>query len=412
MSGVSLLVVLLVLAYLGSVGSQKGFFSTHSYALYLLLGFLLGPSVLGLLESEAIADFGVVQQVGASWLALIVGLRFQLGRRSVARLISATTSSLFLAAVTGACTYVAVTRWWLYSHAQALLLSIGVACLHGATHSLCRPALGDSADAQPPVSRALRQLSTPSTLVAVPLLAAVLALGPDHGLIGFGAPTRVFVTLGTGVVLGVLGAALLGREFRSAQSFGLLLGMTLLGSGAANRVGLSTVALCFTLGLALNAASRQRDELRALLDSSESAVVLPVALLTGASVKLLVAPALLALGLLALRLVLHLFVGNAFRAVHRDVRPSGALVGLVFLMPGSWLLAATVELSSIGNGLGPVLLTVGVILAALGEIVALPRLTRILSSASEMDDEHTSPTAAATPGQPETSDPAVSKVAP
>src|SRR5690606_19176812 len=124
-----------------------------------------------------------------------------------------------------------------------------------------------------------------TVLLPVVGAAVLLAVAPGHGLLNHSIAARVGVTLATGAVLGLLAVALLGREFRSAESWGLLLGLTLLGSGAAERVGLSAVSVAFVLGLTVAVLSPHRADIRAMITPTEPSVLLPIALLAGAAVR-------------------------------------------------------------------------------------------------------------------------------
>src|SRR6185295_19079907 len=82
-----------------------------------------------------------------------------------------------------------------------------------------------------------------SSIVPVVTLAFLLVLLPHEGVhLPIGA--RLGATLGIGVVLGIDAAVLLGREFRQNESWGILIGTTLLAMGVAVRLGLSPLSAC------------------------------------------------------------------------------------------------------------------------------------------------------------------------
>ena len=79
MSSVALLVGLLVLAYIGSIlvgGRAIRGYGLPSGAEYVLLGFVLGPDALGVIERSTIDVFEPIAVVGLAWLALVVGVDY------------------------------------------------------------------------------------------------------------------------------------------------------------------------------------------------------------------------------------------------------------------------------------------------------------------------------------------------
>ena len=93
------------------------------------------------------------------------------------------------------------------------------------------------------------------------------------------------MSLGLGIVLGLTATLLLGREFRRDESWGILLGTSLLGTGAAARLNLSPISTTFAMGLTLAIVSRHRLDIKAMVTPTEKPVLLPVVLLAGASVN-------------------------------------------------------------------------------------------------------------------------------
>src|SRR4051812_41312419 len=79
MNAILLLVGLLVLSYLGSflVGGRtiRGA-GLPSGIEYVVLGFVLGPHVLGILGRDLLGAFEPIAQVALGWLALVIGLDF------------------------------------------------------------------------------------------------------------------------------------------------------------------------------------------------------------------------------------------------------------------------------------------------------------------------------------------------
>jgi hypothetical protein len=89
-----------------------------------------------------------------------------------------------------------------------------------------------------------------------------------------------------GMVLGLTSALLLSGLSHVTESWSVLLGAALLGTGIAWRLGLSPVTALFAMGVCLSLASRHGAELRELLASTEPGVLLPMLLLAGALLRL------------------------------------------------------------------------------------------------------------------------------
>jgi len=236
-SGAWLLVGLIALAYVGSLTSSRSrLLVSRAGAVYLVLGFSLGPSAAAVLERTTIDDFHVVAQVGASWLALLAGLGWENAAR---RALGRASLGVLLTACVGV--GVAAAAWFGLAELTALpqldraLLSAGAGLCYCASGAPIAVHEARTAAAAGPLTRAVLDVTRASSFVPAVALAALFAFAPGHGLAEYSTAFRVAATLTTGTVLGVIAALLLGREFRQNESWGLLLGVSLLGGGAAIR---------------------------------------------------------------------------------------------------------------------------------------------------------------------------------
>ncbi|HUK63948.1 MAG TPA: hypothetical protein VLV15_11455, partial [Dongiaceae bacterium] len=297
MNGLVLLLGLLVLSYIGSflvAGRSLTGFGLPSGSEYLVLGFCVGPHVLGLVEGSMLGAFDPLADVALGWLAMLLGLHYAFGSRRPTR-ITSVVAACFVALLTAASVAAALlfVAWkvvpvppgdpWIWA------AGIGIACAETTPHAV-RWVI-ERKRATGPLSRLLSELA--DTDDVVPLLATAVLFVPmhEHRLpllipeLGWAG-----VTLGLGVLCGVVAAALLGREFRLHESFGVLLGTSLFGIGLAARLGLSILALMFAMGLTLAALSRHRDEIVAMVAPTERAILLPALVLAGARVEPRAAP--------------------------------------------------------------------------------------------------------------------------
>jgi hypothetical protein len=384
MSGpMGLLLGLLLLAYLG-----RGRWGSPSGAEAVLLGLLLGPLILGVIESSWLVAFKPMFVVGASWLALIAGLGY--GRSATQR----EAGLAFLGALlTGAVAVgVALVVWFLVAQrglpqVEALSLAAGAGIVSSATthHGLRWVVV--RYNAQGPLTYALIDLTRLSPLWPAVGLALLCAEAPGTEFGTLPSAARFVLTLLLGAVLGVLAALLLGREFRKDESWGILLGTALLGSGICVRLGLSAVAALFGCGLTIALVSAQRAEIRSLLVPTHRAVLLPVALLAGASLPAMTWQhvALLTAVTLVARLSLDLVRGRivvAFAKVKSNVSP---WLGAGLFSTGGFTLAAALELNwRLGAELGGLLLWLAAIGNVLGEVLGPPLLRSALQRAGEL----------------------------
>ncbi|HYO97695.1 MAG TPA: potassium transporter Kef [Polyangiaceae bacterium] len=413
MSAIGLLLGLLVLAYFGSilVGDRtiRGF-GLPSGAEYLLLGFVLGPEVLGVITRSLITSFEPMLVVGAAWLALVAGIGYgQVGPRRV-RVGRAVVGALFgLLVGAGVCGAVFWALRFSPTSASLSLLdrlllsaSSGVVLSETTRHTVRWVA--ERHGAKGTLLDTLADHARASVLVPAMVLAVVFAAAPGGGLPGPVA-LRVGVTLGVGVLLGWVASLLLGREFRRDESWGIFLGTSLLGMGVSARLGLSAVSTIFTMALTMSAVSPHRAELKAMVAPTEKPVLLPIAVLTGAFVDLGAAsfiPLLVAAGIGG-RLVLELARGAIVAAAVPSARSAGPLLGLGMLSTGAFTLAAAIGLAlRLPPPLGPSVLVLASAGVLVGELLGPVLLRRALERAQEIVPgvSHTPPPPSVDPGAP------------
>jgi hypothetical protein len=236
----------------------------------------------------------------------------------------------------------------------------------------------------------LADMARASALVPVLAIAVLAAIAPHAPLTSFAPPLRLAAGLGIGIVMGLVAAVLLGREFRRDESWGILLGATLLASGVAMRLGLAAVATLFTLGLTLAIASRHRLELKFMIQPTEKPVLLPVVLAAGACVDFDAFPklGLVVAAALVARLAAELVRGFLLSAFLKPARAAGPRIGLGMVSTGSMSLALAFVLSV--RVPGPAASAVLLIAAAgvlLGEFIGPAELRRALERAKETHAE-------------------------
>jgi len=377
-----LLFFLLLIASLGSfLMGERGVRGRGlpSGSEWVVLGFVLGPSLLGVLNSQDLELFAPVSAVAVGWIALLAGISFGTdGARRVPlpRMALGLLSALLCGAV------VALAVWATLEHLPA-----AGATLPGARDRLlvalgCGAALAASAQqavrwaavrlgARGPLTVLLGDLAHSDELVPIAAAGLVIATDTSRGL-----PAMPGLGLLLGAGLGLLTALLLGREMRRSWMWALLFGISLLAAGVAVQLDLSLLATLFALGFFAALASPLRSEVRRIPAEVEGTIVLPALFIAGTRVSLgetailVVVAAALAARLLgkALASLVPLAASPAARRsgpalawALDSAGPLNVAVGLAFQLRypgpvGNTVLAAAAAAAVVGEFVGPVAL--------------------------------------------------------
>ncbi len=391
MSPVLVLVGLLALSYAGSFlagGRTLRGAGLPSSVEYVALGFLLGPHALGILGHELVSTFEPLAQVALGWLALVIGLDF--GRTDARR---AGAGGMALGLLSGALTGGAVgAAVWFYStklrhvppSVDLVLLAGGVGAAGAETTRHAIRWASERHGASGKLTRLISDFAHADDLVPLVGMAVLFSLAPLS--LARAKPTLwvwVAITIGLGVSLGIMTAVHIGRELRVAQTWGVLLGTSVLGLGVAVRLGMSVLSVLFFMGWTTAALCQHRKALRAMVAPVERSVVLPALVLAGAHVDFRARPDLAAILLVAIaaRIVAKLVFGavlalpyRASPALGAGLLSSGALsmgIGLAFAIrfPGP---------------LGDTVLATAFVSCIVGEIVGPLTLRRVLRDAGEI----------------------------
>ncbi|WP_437961542.1 cation:proton antiporter [Sorangium sp. So ce119] len=395
MNAIWLLMGLLVLSYLGSslVGGRvlRGI-GLPSGAEYVVLGFVVGPSALGLLEPSSLAAFEPVAGVALGWLALVVGLDFGfVGNRRVrpSRMALCVLMSIATGCAVAAAVWFAAARGApSLERDERVLLAAGVGAVSAETtrHAVLWVTQRYSASGK--LSDLIADIADCDDLGPLLMMGGAFALVPQataHWPLPFWGWT--IVTALIGVVLGLIAVVLLGTDFRLIQSWGVLLGTSLLTIGTSARVGLSPLLATFAMGVTIAAVSPHREEIVAMVAPTERPVILPALLLAGAHVNPKAAPFLpwiVAIALVA-RALGKLATGLVFRVASPDAREASPWLGLGLLSSGA--VAMSVGLAFALRFPGPVghtVLFAAAAAAVFGEFVGPQALRATLRKAGEL----------------------------
>ncbi|MFO0659093.1 MAG: potassium transporter Kef [Polyangiaceae bacterium] len=294
MTAIGVLMALLLLAYLGSFlvsGRSVRGFGLPSGSEYLALGAIVGPPVLGMIRRSALLDFEPIVDVLVGWLALIVGLDFGFSGKSRVKirslvggsLLAASTFSIVFGAIFGLLALTPKYHGLVGSDRFVLAGGVAAACTE-TTRNAVRWVV-ERYGAKGPVSSVIAELTDCDHIVPILATAAIFALQPSSTR-AFGANIPFWgwalATLVLGMIVGATASLLLGREFRVDESWGVLLGSSVMAIGIAARVGLSPLATMFITGITVSALTSHRAQIRRMVDPTEQAAQLPTLLLAGA----------------------------------------------------------------------------------------------------------------------------------
>lgn len=287
MTAVSLLLILLLVAFVGgqwSSDGRRGALGTASGIEYVLLGLVLGPSVLGTLDSEVLLEFEPVSLLALGWIALGYGVDCgsdQQLMRPKNVLLSTTVSACLMGAS-------AVCIYWLTPSLDVRERLKWSACLGLVAASSARDAVRAAiarCEQKGALCAWLQRTAVADDAPALLALPFVFAwFHPAFSVHGLPVPAAVMAAcaLALGLLLGLMVAWLTARSHAEVERWTLLLGSAWLATGLSDCLGLGAMGVCFALGLALSAGTADSGRLRQSLDATDGSVVPPALVLAGA----------------------------------------------------------------------------------------------------------------------------------
>lgn len=407
MTSIWALMGLLVLAYMGSFlfgGQSIRGFGLASSAEYVVLGFVLGPHALGILDRTTLAGFDPVMNVAIGWLALVIGLDYGFvdQKRVRARsMLAGTLAALFTGGVIFGSVFF-LLRWLPPAPGiERVLLAGGVAaaCAETTRHAIRWVSLRHGAKG--PVSRLIAEAADADDLVAILATAILFALHPA-GQAPWNLPawSWVALSLGLGAVMGLTAALLLGRDFRLDASWGALLGTSLLTIGLSAQLGLSPLTTLFAMGATMTTVSRHRFEVGEMVAPTERAVLLPALLLAGARIDLSATSALpwIITLTIVMRMVAKTLAGLAMRPLFPV--PVSSLLGLGMISTGGLCMSIGLAFALRFPGpVGDTVLATAAAVTVFGEFFGPSTLRTVLQRAGEVADPAPQAGATSTPAR-------------
>ena len=395
---------LLLLAFFGSavVGRRGAPVGLASRAEFLVLGFVLGPHALGLLDVRSVEAIDPVSTVAIAWLALVVGLDFGfVGRRRLLlpRIALGFFSTVLVGFGVGLVVHSLVVRTTALRGTDAIVLAGGVGTVCAQTTRSAVQSVTKRLRARGPLTELMLDLADTADFAPIVATAVLFSLSHGHAVLPGGdhagrmamlnLPFYAWtgVTALLGLVLGGAAAALLGKEFRLEESWGVLLGIGLAAAGLATRVGLSSLMTMFAMGLSISLISAHRRALSQMLAPTEQAVMLPLLLVAGARLDLVSFRSLpvIVIAAVALRLVLVIGFGFGIRRWIRAAHGVRSSVGLALLPAGGLSVGVGLLFSlRFPGAVGDTVLAAAVLSTLVGELLGPRALRSVLEAAGEV----------------------------
>jgi hypothetical protein len=342
---------------------------------YVVIGFLLGPRVTGLLDAGQVQDLTPIVSLALGWLGMLLGTYFRLPTMAlidgaylrVAFAEAVAAFGIALAALLAVFRYVVEAPW-----PDAAVLSGTLAAVATLSSPVAVDAVVDRLRIRSRVPPVLQLAARMDALVAVVAFGLVLAVFHQGDVApGVRPPTATewaVINVAVGVASGVLFHLFLGPRghLDEGRLFVALAGAIVVASGASYYLNLSPIFTNLVLGAILvNSAGAHRD-VAGLLLSTERPVYLALLLFAGAawspgSVDLLFIAPLFVLIRVGAR-----FLGGAIAGVHvapSELRAPGLGRGLLAL--GGLGVALAVNYGQVYPDLHPRLVLTATLLAVL-----------------------------------------------
>ncbi len=263
---------------------------------YVVIGFLLGPQVTGLLGAGQVQDLTPIVSLALGWLGMLLGTYFRLPTMAVIEAThlriafaeALTTFGCALAALLALFHYVAGYAW-----PEAVVQAVTLAAVATLSSTAAVDAVTRKAGQVSPIFPVLQLTARIDALVAVGAFGLIVAIF-HQGQVSLSVrpPTATewaVINLAVGVASGVLFHLFLGPRGHldeaegSSRLFVALAGAIVVASGASYYLNLSPIYTNLVLGFILaNSGSAHRDVTRLLL-ATERPVYLALLIFAGAA---------------------------------------------------------------------------------------------------------------------------------
>jgi hypothetical protein len=378
---------------------------------YVVIGFLLGPQVTGLLGAGQVQDLTPIVSLALGWLGMLLGTYFRLPTMALANAAhlriafgeACTTFGCALAALLAVFHYVAGYSW-----PEAGVQAVTLAAVATLSSLAAVEAATRKSGSKSPIVPVLQLTARIDALVAVAAFGLILAIF-HQGQVSLSVrpPTATewaVINLAVGVASGILFHLFLGPRTSPDEAgagsrlFVALAGAIVVASGASYYLNLSPIFTNLILGFILaNSGSAHRDVTRLLL-ATERPVYLALLIFAGAAWSP-PSPALLFIAPLfvVIRLAARFAGGYVAGALVAPAELRNPRVGRALLAQGGIAVALAVNYTQVRPDLNPdLILTATLVSVLLFEIVATREAGEVAAQGPLGEDVEREPVA----GQP------------
>ncbi len=395
MNTIVVLMALLLLSYLGSfLASGRGLRATAglpSGSELIVLGIIAGPLVFGAVTRSSLESFDPLLYVATGWIALSIGLNYghvDDRRVPLGRMVAGISLSLLCGGIVAVGVWLSIPFVATMDATSRLLLAGGMGAACAETTRLAMQWVVERYDAKGPLTELLSDLSQSDEVVPIGVLALLYSLRPPaHATVNLPPLGWAGATVVVGVLLGIATAALLARDLRTGESWGTILGTSLMTIGLAARLDLAAITAMFSLGATIAVGSRHQRDIQQMVSTTERAVMMPALVLAGARIDpsnigrlgLLIPIALL------LRFGAKFAVGFALRSSQPAAKGAPPLLGLGLVSSGGMTICIGLALAlRFPGAVGDTVLATAVAVTLAGELAGPLALRRVLVSTGEI----------------------------
>ncbi len=260
-----------------------------SGAEYLLLGLLLGPQVSGVLDEATLASFAPFTTLALGWIGAIVGTQFYLPElvriRGIVYRLAFVEALITLTFVAGLMT---VAIAWLFdlSYFEAAIPGVALGAIAAVAAPTGIQVIASRIGRRTPVVLQLEVTTALDAAVAITVVGVLMCVNhpsPSDDVRALTTTEWVVISMGIGVVGGVLFHLFLGEERNIDRLFISLTGAIILSSGAASYLELSPILPAMIVGAILVNTSGNREEIERTLLSAERPFYFVLLIFAGAT---------------------------------------------------------------------------------------------------------------------------------
>jgi hypothetical protein len=368
---------------------------------YVVIGFLLGPQVTGLMGAGQVQDLTPIVSLALGWLGMLLGTYFRLptialinsDHLRIGFTEALTTFGCALAALLGVFHFVAGYQWPEAAVQAVTLAAVATLSSPAAVDAVTRKSGGRS-----PIFPVLQLTARIDALVAVSAFGLILAIFHQGQVSPSVRPPTAtewaVINVAVGVASGVLFHLFLGprghldESAGSSRLFVALAGAIVVASGASYYLNLSPIYTNLILGFILaNSGSAHRDVTRLLL-ATERPVYLALLIFAGAAWRptspelLFIAPLFV-----VIRLIARFTGGYAAGGLVAPAELRTPRLGRALLAQGGIAVALAINYTQVRPDLNPdLILTATLVSVLLFEIVASREAGELVGRSSTSEE--------------------------